>query len=87
MVSRKQWIERQRVLAKFGEFALRSGDLQEVLDEACHLAGEALGTELSKVLEIQPDGRSLLVRAGVGCPPGLLGEDMTQDCLDARLIL
>lgn len=74
MVSREQLIERQRVLAKFSEFALRSGDLQEVLDEACRLVGEALGTDLSKVLEVQPDGRSLLVRAGVGWRPGIVGE-------------
>ncbi len=69
MVSREQLIERQPVLAKFGEFALRSGDLQEVLDEACHLAGDALGTEVSKVLEVQPDGQLLLLRAGVGWAP------------------
>ncbi len=74
MVSRETLIERQGVLAKFGEFALRCGDLQEVLDEACRLVGEALGTDLSKVLEVQPDGQSVLVRAGVGWRPGIVGE-------------
>lgn len=73
MVSRETLIERQRVLARFGEFALRSGELQEVLDEACRLVGEALDTDLSKVLEIQPDGQSVLVRAGVGWRPGIVG--------------
>ncbi len=87
MVSLERLIERPRDLAKSGEFALRSGDLQEVLDDASHRASEAPGTEPSKVLEVHPDGQSLLVRAGVGWSPSLLGEDTTQDCLDARLAL
>lgn len=73
MLSAEKLTERQRVLAKFGEQALRSSDLQAVLDEACRLIGAALGTELSKILEVQPDGKSLLVRAGVGWRPGIVG--------------
>ena len=63
----------QSILAKFGELALRSQDLDEILTEACRLVGEALGTDLAKVVELQPDGRSLLVRAGVGWKPGVVG--------------
>ncbi len=74
MVSREKLIERQRVLAKFSEFALRNSNLQEVLEEACRLVGEALGTDLAKVLEIQPGGESVLVRAGCGWRPGIVGE-------------
>ncbi|NDV89221.1 GAF domain-containing protein [Aurantimonas aggregata] len=78
MVSREQLIERQRVLAKFSEFALRGSELQDVLEEACRLVGDALGTDLAKVLEIQPDGRSILVRAGCGWRPGIVGETTLQ---------
>ncbi len=78
MVSREELIERQRILAKFSEFALRSSDLQAVLEEACRLVGEALGTDLSKALEVQPDGQSLLVRAGCGWRPGIVGETVLQ---------
>lgn len=35
---------------------------------------EALGTELAKVLELQEDGRTLLVKAGVGWKPGVGGQ-------------
>jgi signal transduction histidine kinase/CheY-like chemotaxis protein len=63
----------QSILAKFGELALRSQDLDEILTEACRLVGEALGTDLAKVVELQPDGRSLLVRAGVGWKPNVVG--------------
>ncbi|MEJ0072218.1 MAG: GAF domain-containing protein [Pseudomonadota bacterium] len=53
---------------------MRSNDLDEILTEACRLAGEALGTELSKVVELQADGQTLLVRAGVGWKPGVVGK-------------
>ena len=52
---------------------MRSDDLDEILTEACRLAADALGTELAKVVELQPDGRTLLVRAGVGWAPGIVG--------------
>src|ERR1700733_1634158 len=53
--------------------ALRSDDLGEILTEACRLAGEALGTDLAKVVELQGDGKTLVVRAGVGWKPGVVG--------------
>ena len=67
-------LRQQTVLAKFGELALRSDDLGEILTEACRLVGEALGTDLAKVMELQEDGESLLVRAGIGWKPGVVGE-------------
>src|SRR5215218_194556 len=69
----ERMVRRQRVLADFGEFALRSESLDEVLAEACRLVGEALGTGRAKVLEIEHGGRSLQVRAGVGWKHGIAG--------------
>jgi GAF domain-containing protein len=66
-------LRQQTALARFGELALRSDDLQEILTEACRLAGEALGTDLAKVVELQEDGKTLVVRAGVGWKPGVIG--------------
>ena len=60
--------------AKFGELALRSNDLTEILTEACRLVGEGLGTDLAKVMELQEDGATLLVRAGIGWKPGVVGQ-------------
>jgi two-component sensor histidine kinase len=74
MPDHERMVARQRVLADFGDLALRSDDLDEVLAEACRLVGEALGTDLAKVMEIEPDRRHLLVRAGVGWRPGIVGE-------------
>ena len=66
-------LRHQTTLARFGELALRSNDLDEILTEACRLAGEALGNDLAKVVELQEDGKTLVVRAGVGWKPGVVG--------------
>jgi hypothetical protein len=62
------------VLAKFGELALACGDLDEILTEAFRLVGEALGTELTKVMERQKDGEILLVWAGSGWKSRVVGQ-------------
>jgi two-component sensor histidine kinase len=67
-------VRRQRVLADFGDFARQSEDLGAVLTQACQLIGEALGTDLAKVLEIEEGSQTLLVRAGIGWQPGVVGE-------------
>ena len=64
----------QSVLAEFGELALRSDDLDEILEQACRMVGQALNTDLAKVMELQEDQRTLLVRAGIGWPPGVVGQ-------------
>ena len=63
----------QAALAQFGEFALKSDDLDAILHQACRLVGNTLGTHLVKVMELQGDGMTLLVRAGVGWKPGVVG--------------
>ncbi|MGI4813007.1 MAG: GAF domain-containing protein, partial [Janthinobacterium lividum] len=72
-VSSQTLLRQQIVLAKFGEFALRSNNLDKILNEACRLVGEALGTDLAKVMELQEDGLTLSVRAGVGWKPDVVG--------------
>ena len=62
------------MLAEFGEAALNAEDLSAILNEACRLVGEALRTDLAKVVELLPDGKSMLVRAGVGWRPGIVNE-------------
>jgi signal transduction histidine kinase/DNA-binding response OmpR family regulator len=67
-------VQLRTTLASFGELALRSGDLDEILTEACRLVGQALGTNLAAVMELQEDGEVLLMRAGVGWKPGVVGK-------------
>ncbi|XBQ15703.1 MAG: histidine kinase dimerization/phosphoacceptor domain -containing protein [Oceanicaulis sp.] len=66
-------IERQRVLADFGEYALRSDDLYDVLTEACRLVSRSLGTPMSKVVEIENGDGTARVVAGVGWPDQVVG--------------
>lgn len=68
-----QQLRQQTILAQFGELALESDDLDEILTEACRLVGEAIGTDFAKVVQLQPDGKTLLVRAGVGWKDGVIG--------------
>ncbi len=68
-------LAQREAIVRFGRLALQSEDLDEILQEACRLTAEALGTSLSKVLELQEEGRSLLVVAGVGWDDGVVGEE------------
>ena len=60
-------------LARFGGRALRSSNIGDLLQEATQLVSDALEVDLVKVLELLPDGRNLLVRAGVNWNPGVIG--------------
>ncbi len=71
--SASKLLHHEFTLAKFGELALTSDDLDEILTEACRLVGGTLGTDLAKVMQLQADGETLLVRAGVGWRPGVVG--------------
>lgn len=63
----------QEVVAQLGLSAIVAGDLQEVLDLAVGAAADTLEVELAKILELEPDGESFLLRAGVGWRDGLTG--------------
>lgn len=67
-------VRRQKALGDFGEFALESDSLDQVLTRACQLVAEVLGTGRAKILEIQKKCGSLLVRAGVGWEPDIVGK-------------
>jgi two-component sensor histidine kinase len=71
--SREELLEQQS-LARFGELALKSDDLIEILNEACRLVGSTLHTNLAKVLELEEDRKTLLVRAGVGWGDDVVGK-------------
>ena len=66
-------LEYQRAFAEFGEFALWSDSPDKILHQACHLVSAAFDTPLAAILELQEDGKTMLVRAGVGWAPGIVG--------------
>jgi signal transduction protein with GAF and PtsI domain len=63
----------QTVVSALGQFALVSKDLQALLNQAAMLVAQTLEVEYCHVLELQPDGRGLLLRSGVGWKTGLAG--------------
>ncbi len=67
-------LHQQELVAGFGRFALRTDDMQSILDEASRVAAEGLEARLAKVLEYLPEEKAFLVRAGVGWKPGVVGQ-------------
>ncbi len=64
----------QAAIADFGHRALRGTGLPALLDEAVVLVARTLNVEYSKVQELLPDRKALILRAGVGWKAGLVGQ-------------
>ncbi len=66
-------LRQQSAVATLGQIAMRTDDLQELLDAAARAVADTLDVEFSKVLEYEGAGQTLLLRAGHGWRPGLVG--------------
>lgn len=60
-------------LAALGTFALKTADEDELLGEMCRLVAAGLGVSFCKFLQPVSGESALLVRAGVGWRPGVVG--------------
>src|SRR5262245_13241756 len=56
----------QTAVAALGQFALTSDDLSALWNQTVTLIAQMLEVEFCRVLELMPDGKSMLMRAGVG---------------------
>jgi PAS domain S-box-containing protein len=70
----EQFLRRQTAFAELTQHALAGTDLDSLMGEAVSLVAEALSLEYCKVLELQPDGKNLLLRAGIGWKEGYVGQ-------------
>ena len=61
------YAQKQSVVAEIGRLALAGGDLKDLFAEAVSLVAKTLAVDCCNVLEVTPDGKELLLRAGVGC--------------------
>jgi two-component sensor histidine kinase len=68
-----QRIRQQEILAELGVGALQGPGFEQLLADTARLTAEGLRTEFCKVLEYIPAENQLLVRAGVGWEPGIVG--------------
>jgi signal transduction histidine kinase/CheY-like chemotaxis protein len=64
----------QTVVAALGQFAMVSDDVAALLNQAVMLVAQTLELEFCHVLELQPGGKFLLLRAGVGWKDGCVGK-------------
>lgn len=65
---------KQQAVALLGLRALDGSDLQALMTAAVVTVADVLDVEFCKVLELQPAGDSLLLRAGIGWREGLVGQ-------------
>lgn len=63
----------QSILVDFGRVSSGATDLQRLLDLACHHAARAVGVAHSKVMQVRHDKGDLLLVAGRGWAPGVVG--------------
>jgi PAS domain S-box-containing protein len=63
----------QEAVARLGERALTEVDLQKLFEEVVATVAEILDVEFVKILELVPGDAELLLRAGIGWKPGLIG--------------
>jgi two-component sensor histidine kinase len=68
----------QAALAGFGSFALGEPDLAKILTEAARVCAEGLEVPFCKVCRYRPDENDLLVEAGVGWHPGVIGHVVSE---------
>ena len=66
-------VRQGELISEFSRLALSGADIDALLDAAARLAAEGLGAPLAKVMQHEPGEDSLLVRAGVGWRPGVVG--------------
>lgn len=67
------YARQQETVARLGELALRENNLQTLFNEAASAVSTILDVEFVKILELLPGDSELLLRAGVGWQPGLIG--------------
>jgi len=69
----REHARQQAALAWLGQQAVTAADIGTLFDDTVATVAATLDVEYCKVLELMPDGNSLLLRAGVGWKEGLVG--------------
>ena len=69
-----RWAREQAVTARFSLDALQAKDIQTVCDDAAHILREYMSVDFSAIFECSADRKSMLLRAGSGWRPGVVGK-------------
>ena len=73
----------QEAVAELGRQALAELDLSALMDETVEAVARTLNLEYCEILELLPDGETLLLRSGVGWKKGLVGNATVGADLDS----
>lgn len=65
--------QQQLGIANLGRLALVGTTVQELMEHAVGLVASTLNADYVRILELLPDRKNLLLRAGLGWRPGLVG--------------
>ncbi|MHC0066219.1 PAS domain-containing protein [Nostoc sp. UIC 10890] len=66
--------KQQAMVAEISQIALASTDLTTLMNSCVTMVAQCLKVQSCKILELLPDDGRLLLRAGVGWQPGLVGK-------------
>jgi diguanylate cyclase (GGDEF)-like protein len=72
----RQRAAQQATVSEIGQRALSEVALTPLLNEAVSMVAETLAIDLITVLELRAEDDAMLMRAGVGWPPGFIGSHM-----------
>lgn len=67
-------LRQQELIVEIGRAALSDTSLEAILEKAVGAVAKGLEVELAKVLELLPSEHALVLRAGVGWDPALVGD-------------
>ncbi len=74
----RRFRRQQKALTEFGSFALGEQDLGKVLTEAARVCAECFEVPFCKVCRYRLEENDLLIEAGVGWNPGMIGKVVTR---------
>lgn len=72
-------VQQQAVVSELGLLALSGTDLRALMDEAAKKLRDVLGVEYTKVLELLPGGKEVILRAGLGWHKDIIIDKSTVD--------
>lgn len=67
-------VRQQAAVAEIGALGQEARDFDSIVRDAVGIVARALQVPYCNLLELQPDGRTLVLKAGVNLPEGVLGE-------------
>jgi PAS domain S-box-containing protein len=74
----------QAAVAQLGQFALAAADVASIREHVVRLVVQTLGVEFCQLRELSADGTGLVLTAGVGWKPGMLGHSLSTSPLDSQ---